>query len=53
MEQRIHSPTETASTKLKYRVTNWPAYNGALVLRGEDTLWIDVKVLAVERRHSI
>ena len=39
MAQRIHSPAETASTKSRYRVTNWPDYNRALVSRGEVTLW--------------
>ena len=46
MAQRIHSPAETASTKSKYRVTNWPDYNRALVSRGEVTLWIDAAVLS-------
>lgn len=45
MAQRIPSPTETASLKRKYRVTNWPDYNRALVSRGEATLWIDDAVL--------
>ena len=45
MAQRIPSPTETASLKRKYRVTNWPDYNRALVSRGEVTLWIDDAVL--------
>ena len=46
MAQRIHSPAETASTKSRYRVTNWPDYNRALVSRGEVTLWIDDAVLS-------
>ena len=46
MAHRILSPAETASPKPKYRVTNWPAYNRALVSRGEVTLWIDDAVLS-------
>jgi IS5 family transposase len=32
--------------KTRYRVTNWRAYNRALVARGAITLWIDEAVLA-------
>ena len=39
MAQHIHSPAETAAPKPKYRVTNWPVCNRALVSRGEVTLW--------------
>lgn len=46
MAHRILSPAETASPKPKYRVTNWPAYNRALVSRGEVRLWIDDAVLS-------
>ncbi|MFT5167306.1 MAG: hypothetical protein ACI8P3_002543 [Saprospiraceae bacterium] len=27
--------------KHKYKVTNWPSYNKALVGRGDITIWID------------
>jgi hypothetical protein len=31
--------------KHKYKVTNWPSYNKALVGRGDITIWIDEEVL--------
>lgn len=46
MAQRTRPTAATASTKSKYRVTNWAAYNRALVSRGEVTLWIDEAVLS-------
>lgn len=46
MAHRTNSPAETASPKQRYRVTNWPDYNRALVSRGEVTLWIDEAVLS-------
>ena len=46
MAHRTNSPSETASPKQRYRVTNWPDYNRALVSRGAVTLWIDEAVLS-------
>ena len=46
MAQRTRPTAATASTKSKYRVTNWTAYDRALVSRGEVTLWIDEAVLS-------
>ena len=41
MKSRVH-PTY----KTKYRVANWPAYNQALVRRGDVTLWLSSEVIA-------
>ena len=35
--------------KMRYRVTNWPEYDAALVQRGSLTLWVTEKALAVWR----
>ena len=37
MQSKVH-PTY----KTKYRVANWPAYNQALVRRGDVTVWLEV-----------
>ena len=42
MKSKVH-PTY----KTKYRVANWPAYNRALVRRGDVTVWV---FLALQRR---
>ena len=44
---KVSKDTQTAfeKPKEKYRVTNWPAYNKALVQRGSLTLWIDDEVV--------
>jgi hypothetical protein len=45
MVQRIlNSPAP--NPKSIYRITNWRAYNRALVARGSITLWVDASVLA-------
>jgi hypothetical protein len=31
----------TPKYKTKYKVKNWPAYNGALKQRGDITVWFD------------
>ena len=38
---RVHPPYKT-----KYRVTNWPSYNQALVDRGDLRLWISPDAIA-------
>ena len=32
--------------KMKYRVANWPAYNQALVRRGDVTVWVSSEAIA-------
>ena len=32
---------ETSWGRVKYRTTNWKAYNAALKARGELTIWLD------------
>ena len=41
MQSKVH-PTY----KTKYRVANWPAYNQALVRRGDVTLWLAPEAIA-------
>ena len=41
MESKVH-PTY----KAKYRVANWPAYNQALVRRGDVTVWLSSEAIA-------
>jgi len=40
------SQKEPPSPKAKYRLTNWPEYNKALVHRGYVTLWLDEATLS-------
>ena len=35
-----------SETKAKYKVTNWPEYNDALITRGAVTLWMNESILA-------
>ena len=41
MKSKVH-PTY----KTKYRVANWPAYNRALVRRGDVTVWVSSEAIA-------
>ena len=41
MQSKVH-PTY----KTKYRVANWPAYNQALVRRGDVTVWFSSEAIA-------
>ena len=41
MQSKVH-PTY----KAKYRVANWPAYNQALVRRGDVTVWVSSEAIA-------
>ena len=41
MQSKVH-PTY----KTKYRVANWPAYNRALVRRGDVTVWLSSEAIA-------
>ena len=41
MKSKVH-PTY----KTKYRVANWPAYNQALVRRGDVTVWVSAEAIA-------
>ena len=41
MQSKVH-PTY----KTKYRVANWPAYNRALVRRGDVTVWVSSEAIA-------
>jgi hypothetical protein len=45
MAQRIRK-SRVPKPKPRYRVTNWRAYNRALIARGAITLWIDEAVVA-------
>ncbi len=41
MQSKVHPKYKT-----KYRVANWPAYNQALVRRGDVTLWLAPEAIA-------
>ena len=41
MQSKVH-----ATYKTKYRVANWPAYNQALVRRGDVTVWLSAEAIA-------
>ena len=41
MKSKVHPRYKT-----KYRVANWPAYNQALVRRGDVTLWVSSEAIA-------
>ena len=41
MKSKVHPRYKT-----KYRVANWPAYNQALVRRGDVTLWLSSEAIA-------
>ena len=41
MKSKVHPTYET-----KYRVANWPAYNQALVRRGDVTVWLSSEAIA-------
>ena len=41
MKSRVHPRYKT-----KYRVGNWPAYDRALVQRGDVTLWLTPEAIA-------
>lgn len=40
MARKSHAPQTPRAPKPRYRVTNWPEYNRALVRRGSVTLWL-------------
>lgn len=39
-------PKQSPTPKEKYKLTNWPEYNKALIKRGSFTLWLDEGTLA-------
>lgn len=45
MKQKLRTRRRSRTPKPRYRVTNWPDYNRALVERGSVTLWIDDEVI--------
>ncbi|MFM3836726.1 IS5/IS1182 family transposase, partial [Klebsiella pneumoniae] len=42
-DQITHPPdnTDHSVAKQKFRITNWPTYNKALINRGSITFWLD------------
>ena len=46
MQSKVH-PTY----KTKYRVANWPAYNLALVRRGDVTVWVSSEAIRMCRKR--
>jgi Transposase DDE domain len=49
MPYRFHESRRHKFPKARYRVTNWPEYDGALVRRGELTLWVTEEAVAAWR----
>jgi len=45
MARKTRTDPQEHSPKARYRVTNWPAYNRALVERGAVTLWLSDDVI--------
>lgn len=45
MSAQANPPPAAASGKVRYRVTNWPEYDRALVQRGSLTIWFDEEFL--------
>ncbi len=45
MAWKSHTPQTPPAARPRYRVTNWPEYNRALVARGSVTLWISEDVV--------
>ena len=39
--------------KTKYRVANWPAYNRALVRRGDVTVWLSFRICKLHCRGEV
>ena len=46
MKSKVHPRYKT-----KYRVANWPAYNQALVRRGDVTVWLSSDAIAAWTPH--
>ena len=52
MAQKLHTRPHSPAPKPRYRVTNWPEYNRALVARGSVTLWLSDDVAHGWRARS-
>jgi len=50
MARKSHTQQTSLPLKARYRVTNWPDYNRALVQRGSVTLWLSDEVAGVRRQ---
>jgi hypothetical protein len=46
MPYKVNAERRHKIPKMRYRVTNWPKYDAALVRRGSLTLWVTEEVLA-------
>ena len=46
MPYRANEPRRHKIPRARYRVTNWPAYDGALQRRGSLTAWVTPEALA-------
>ncbi|BCU07708.1 transposase [Allochromatium tepidum] len=45
MSTTAQTSEAAASPKATYRITNWPAYDRALVARGDITFWFDQEAI--------
>lgn len=52
MPHHASPPTAASTGKAKYRVTNWPEYDRALVRRGNLTIWFDESFLRERGRPA-
>src|ERR687893_37320 len=46
MPYKANEPRRRKIPRARYRVTNWPAYDGALQRRGSLTVWVTPEALA-------
>ena len=46
MPYKANEPRRHKIPRARYRVTNWPAYDGALQRRGSLTVWVTPEALA-------
>src|SRR6516165_6205648 len=49
MPYKFHESRRHMFPKARYRVTNWPEYDAALVRRGSLTLWLTEEAVAASR----
>lgn len=52
MPYKFNQPRRHKIPKSKYRVTNWPEYDAALLRRGSLTLWFTEEAVAAWQAES-
>ena len=51
MPHKLNNDRRHKFPKAKYRVTNWPDYDAALIRRGDLTVWLTEEAVAAWRRQ--